>query len=106
MRVMIDRTENRHRSPRNFRLDRLTADDGHFECAAVATNLALDLPTLYAFICGREAQSKGLRVLLIARAGHLIRSGGRRVGRLSHQRGQGPPLRDDHIPRGHCLAMI
>ena len=38
-------------------------DDGHFEYAAVATNLALDLPALYAFICGRGAQEKTIAEL-------------------------------------------
>jgi hypothetical protein len=44
-------------------LDLFTPDDGHFEYAAVATNLALHLPALYAFICGRGAQEKTLAEL-------------------------------------------
>jgi hypothetical protein len=55
---MIYRTHVGHASPRNFQLDLFTPDDGHFEYAAVATNLALDLPVLCAFICGRGAQEK------------------------------------------------
>ncbi len=62
-RVMIYRTHVRHPSPKNFQLDLFTPDDGHFEYAAVATNLALDLPALYAFICGRGAQEKTLAEL-------------------------------------------
>jgi hypothetical protein len=63
LRVMIYRTHVNHASPRNFQLDLFTPDDGHFEYAAVATNLALDLPALYAFICGRGAQEKTLAEL-------------------------------------------
>ncbi|HEV2056808.1 MAG TPA: hypothetical protein VGV06_16835, partial [Methylomirabilota bacterium] len=40
-----------------------TPDDGHFEYSAVATNLTLDLPALYAFICGRGAQEKTIAEL-------------------------------------------
>ena len=63
LRVMIYRKHVGHESPKNFQLDLFTPDDGHFEYAAVATNLALDLPALYAFICGRGAQEKTLAEL-------------------------------------------
>jgi Transposase DDE domain group 1 len=63
LRVMIYRKHVRHESPKNFQLDLFTPDDGHFEYAAVATNLALDLPALYAFICGRGAQEKTIAEL-------------------------------------------
>src|SRR5438034_11470618 len=52
-----------HESPNNFQLDLFAPDDGHYEYAAVATNLALDLPALYAFICGRGAQEKTIAEL-------------------------------------------
>ncbi len=52
-----------HESPKNFQLDLFTTDDGHFEYSAVATNLPLDLPALYAFICGRGAQEKTIAEL-------------------------------------------
>ena len=55
---MIYRMHVDHESPKNFQLDLFTPDDGHFEYSAVATNLTLDLPALYAFICGRGAQEK------------------------------------------------
>ena len=58
LRLMIYRKHVRHESPKNFQLDLFTPDDGHFEYAAVATTLPLDLPALYAFICGRGAQEK------------------------------------------------
>ena len=63
LRVMIYRKHVQHQSPKNFQLDLFTPDDGHFEYAAVATNLTLDLPALYAFICGRGAQEKTLAEL-------------------------------------------
>jgi hypothetical protein len=63
LRVMIYRKHVDHESPKNFQLDLFTPDDGHFEYAAVATNLPLDLPALYAFICGRGAQEKTIAEL-------------------------------------------
>jgi MYXO-CTERM domain-containing protein len=63
LRVMIYRKHVGHESPKNFQLDLFTPDDGHFEYAAVATNLPLHLPALYAFICGRGAQEKTLAEL-------------------------------------------
>jgi hypothetical protein len=53
LRVMIYRKHVRHVSPKNFQLDLFTPDDGHFEYYAVATNMPLSLPALYAFIGGR-----------------------------------------------------
>ena len=58
VRVMIYRKHVRHRSPKNFQLDLFTPDDGHFEYSALATNMPLSLPALFAFACGRGAQEK------------------------------------------------
>src|SRR5919109_3003627 len=63
LRVMIYRKHVQHESPKNFRLDLFTPDDGHFEYYAVATNLPLSLPALYAFIGGRGAQEKTIAEL-------------------------------------------
>ena len=41
----------------------LHPDDGHFEYHAVATNLSLSLPALFAFIAGRGAQEKTIAEL-------------------------------------------
>ena len=60
---MIYRKHVAHESPKNFQLDLFTPDDGHYEYSAVATNLTLDLPALYAFICGRRAQEKTIAEL-------------------------------------------
>jgi hypothetical protein len=58
LRVMIYRKHVAHETRKNFQLDLFTPDDGHFEYYAVATNLPLGLPALFAFVCGRGAQEK------------------------------------------------
>jgi hypothetical protein len=58
LRVMIYRKHVQHQTPKNFQLDLFTPDDGHFEYYAVATNMSLGLPALFAFVCGRGAQEK------------------------------------------------
>src|SRR5438094_8623832 len=63
LRVMIYRKHVRHESQKNFELDLFTPDDGHFEYYAVATNMPLSLPALYAFIGGRGAQEKTIAEL-------------------------------------------
>ena len=63
LRVMIYRKHVRHASRKNFQLDLFTPDDGHFEYYAVATNMTLSLPALFAFVCGRGAQEKTLAEL-------------------------------------------
>jgi hypothetical protein len=63
VRVMIYRKHVRHESRKNFQLDLFTPDDGHFEYYAVATNMSLGLPALFAFVCGRGAQEKTLAEL-------------------------------------------
>src|SRR5262245_22501146 len=63
VRVMIYRKHVRHASRKNFQLDLFTPDDGHFEYYALATNLSLGLPALFAFVCGRGAQEKTIAEL-------------------------------------------
>jgi Transposase DDE domain group 1 len=63
VRVMIYRKHVRHASRKNFQLDLFTPDDGHFEYYAVATNMTLALPALFAFVCGRGAQEKTIAEL-------------------------------------------
>src|ERR671918_124154 len=60
---MIYRKHVHHRSRKNFQLDLFSPDDGHFEYSAVATNMTLGLPALFAFVCGRGAQEKTLAEL-------------------------------------------
>jgi hypothetical protein len=52
-----------HESSKNFQLDLFAPADGHFEYAAVATNLSLDLPALWAFIRGHRPQEKTIAEL-------------------------------------------
>src|SRR2546426_12837432 len=59
-RAMLYRKHVQHETPKNFQLDLFTPDDGHFEYYAVATNLALGLPALYAFVCGRGGSRENL----------------------------------------------
>jgi hypothetical protein len=63
LRVMVYRKHVRHQTAKNFQLDLFTPDDGHFEYYAVATNMTLGLPALFAFVCGRGAQEKTLAEL-------------------------------------------
>src|SRR5881628_266023 len=63
LRVMIYRKHVQHQTAKNFQLDLFTPDDGHFEYYAVATNMTLGLPALFAFVCGRGAQAKTLAEL-------------------------------------------
>src|SRR5881628_896763 len=58
LRVVLYRKHVNHETRRNFQLDLFTPDDGHYEYSAVATNLPLGLPALWAFACGRGAQEK------------------------------------------------
>jgi hypothetical protein len=58
LRVVLYRKHVAHETRKNFQLDLFTPDDGHYEYSAVATNLALGLPALWAFACGRGAQEK------------------------------------------------
>ena len=63
VRVMIYRKHVRHESRKNFQLDLITPDDGHFEYYALATNMTLGLPALSDFVCGRGTQEKTLAEL-------------------------------------------
>ena len=58
LRVVLYRKHVHHDTPRNFQLDLFTPDDGHFGYSAVATDLPLGLPALFAFVSGRGAQEK------------------------------------------------
>ena len=58
LRVVLYRKPVAHATRKNFQLDLFTPDDGHYEYSAVATNLSLGLPALWAFACGRGAQEK------------------------------------------------
>ena len=72
MHVMIYRKHVRHASRKNFQLDLFTPDDGPFEYYAVATNMTLALPALFAFVCGRGAQEKTIAELKGEFALHIV----------------------------------
>jgi hypothetical protein len=63
LRVALFRKHVRHATGKNFQLDLFTPDDGHYEYSAVASNLSLGLPALWAFACGRGAQEKTIAEL-------------------------------------------
>ncbi len=57
-RVVVYRKRVSHKSRKNFQLDLFSADDGHFEYSAVATNKTLTVPALWHFIAGRGGHEK------------------------------------------------
>lgn len=109
LRVMIYRKHVGHASPKNFQLDLFTSDDGHFEYAAVATNLALDLPALYAFICGRGAQEKTIAEaqgrVRPGRHPHAPLRGQLRLAAAQHPRPQPHPQLPAQYP-GHAQTPL
>lgn len=62
-RVVVYRKRVSHESRKNFQLDLFSADDGHFEYSAVASNKALGLAALWHFMAGRGAHEKTLAEL-------------------------------------------
>ncbi len=63
LRVVLYRKHVGHRTAKNFQLDLFTPDGGHYEYSAVASNLALGLPALWACVGGRGAQEKTIAEL-------------------------------------------
>lgn len=62
-RVVVYRKRVSHESRKNFQLDLFSADDGHFEYSAVATNKTLGVSALWHFMAGRGAHEKTLAEL-------------------------------------------
>jgi len=62
-RVVVYRKRVSHESRKNFQLDLFSADDGHFEYSAVASNKALGVGALWHFMAGRGAHEKTLAEL-------------------------------------------
>ena len=62
-RVVVYRKRVSHQSRKNFQLDLFSADDGHFEYSAVATNKELTVSALWHFMAGRGAHEKTLAEL-------------------------------------------
>jgi hypothetical protein len=61
--VVVYRKRVSHESRKNFQLDLFSADDGHFEYSAVATNKPLGVSALWHFMAGRGAHEKTLAEL-------------------------------------------
>ncbi len=62
-RVALYRKRVSHESRKNFQLDLFSADDGHYEYSAVATNKTLEVQALWHFMAGRGAHEKTLAEL-------------------------------------------
>ena len=56
--VTIYRKRVRHVSRKNYQLDLFDPNDGYWEYSAVASNLNLPIPALWAFMCGRGSHEK------------------------------------------------
>lgn len=58
VRIVIYRKRVRHVTAKNYQLDLFDPNDGYWEYSAVATNLALSIPALWKFMCGRGSHEK------------------------------------------------
>lgn len=57
-RVVVYRKRVSHESRKNFQLDLFSADDGHYEYSAVATNKSLQIAPMWHFMAGRGGHEK------------------------------------------------
>jgi hypothetical protein len=62
-RVGVYRNHVSHKSRKNFQLDLLSPDDGHYDSSAVITNKTIGVATLWHFLAGRGAHEKTLAEL-------------------------------------------
>ncbi|MDP6268666.1 MAG: IS1380 family transposase [Arenicellales bacterium] len=58
LRAIIYRKRVHHKSRKNYQLDLFDPNTGHWEYSAVATNMRLSGPVLWAFMSGRSAHEK------------------------------------------------
>lgn len=58
LRIVVFRKRVRHTTAKNYQLDLFDPNDGYWEYSAVATNLALSIPALWRFMCGRGCHEK------------------------------------------------
>ena len=70
--VTIYRTKVRHRATKNYQLDLFDPNDGHYEYAAVTSNLALTVRNLWYFTCGRGNHEKTIAQLKQGLAFHSV----------------------------------
>ena len=62
----------RHRATKNYQLDLFDPNDGHYEYAAVTSNLALTVRNLWYFACGRGNHEKTIAQLKTGLAFHSV----------------------------------
>ena len=72
MAVTIYRTKVAHRATKNYQLDLFDPDDGHYEYAAVTSNLPLTIRNLWYFTCGRGNHEKTIAQLKSGLAFHSV----------------------------------
>jgi hypothetical protein len=70
--VTIYRTKVRHRATKNYQLDLFDPNDGHYEYAAVTSNLSLTVRNLWYFTCGRGNHEKTIAQLKQGLAFHSV----------------------------------
>lgn len=70
--VAIYRKQVQHPATKNYQLDLFSPDDGHYEYSAVTSNLALTLPNLWRFACGRGNHEKTIAQLKTGLAFHTV----------------------------------
>ena len=70
--VAIYRTHVHHKATKNYQLDLFDPDDGHYEYAAVTSNLPLTIRNLWYFTCGRGNHEKTIAQLKSGLAFHSV----------------------------------
>jgi len=70
--VAIYRKHVRHQATKNYQLDLFDPNDGHYEYAAVTSNLDLTLANLWRFACGRGNHEKTIAQLKTGLAFHTV----------------------------------
>ena len=70
--VTIYRTKVAHRATKNYQLDLFDPNDGHYEYAAVTSNLPLTVRNLWYFACGRGNHEKTIAQLKTGLAFHSV----------------------------------
>lgn len=92
-RIVLYRRHVWHETAKNFQLDLVDRNDGHYEYRAVVTNKALAGPALWAFMCGRGAHEKVYGELKTGFAGPM-------VGIWRSRAGLQLPITDEYVTEG------
>jgi hypothetical protein len=70
--VAIYRKHVQHKATKNYQLDLFDPNDGHYEYAAVTSNLGFTLANLWRFTCGRGNHEKTIAQLKTGLAFHTV----------------------------------